>query len=69
MEYRRWNQVYDHLLNKNADIDLVAYPEEHFRLEIIPFSTDNLIVVCNPEHSLANRDSIRINELEVHKLN
>ncbi|OIO58561.1 MAG: LysR family transcriptional regulator [Verrucomicrobia bacterium CG_4_10_14_3_um_filter_43_23] len=54
IEFRRSNLVYEDILSQSADIGLVAYPVKNRLLETIPFSEDKLIVVCSPEHPLAN---------------
>src|SRR5512136_160320 len=36
VEYRRDNQVYDHVLGNVVDLGLVAYPTRDSRLEIVP---------------------------------
>ena len=64
VEYRRANLVYEDVLHGTADIGLVAFPIKHKELTIIPFATDELIVAMNPEHPLAGKENISIQELK-----
>lgn len=63
IEYRRASQVYEDILSNSIDLGLVAYPQKHKQLEILPFSVDKLILVTWPDHPLANRKTVAIEEL------
>lgn len=63
IEYRRANMVYEDVLSNSIDIGLIAYPQKHKQLEILPFHDDELILVVSPEHPLANQKSINIEEI------
>lgn len=63
IEYRRANMVYEDILTNSIDLGLIAYPQKHKQLEILPFHDDILVLVVSPEHPLAKRDSINIEEL------
>jgi DNA-binding transcriptional LysR family regulator len=67
VEYRRANMVYEDILNNSIDLGLIAYPEKHKQLEVHPFKDDTLILVVSPEHPLANKDAIDIEELQGQK--
>ena len=64
VEYRRANLVYEDVLHGTADLGLVAFPIKHKELTIIPFATDELIVAMNPNHPLAGKKNISIEELK-----
>jgi DNA-binding transcriptional LysR family regulator len=64
VEYRRANLVYEDVLHGSADIGLVAFPTNHKELTIIPFATDELVVAMNPKHPLANKKSLKIQDLK-----
>ena len=64
VEYRRANLVYEDVLHGSADIGLVAFPVKHKELTIIPFATDELIVAMNPNHPLAGKENLAIEELK-----
>jgi DNA-binding transcriptional LysR family regulator len=67
VEYRRANMVYEDILNNSIDLGLIAYPEKHKQLEVLPFHDDTLILVASPEHPLADKTNIDINDLNGHK--
>ena len=64
VEYRRANLVYEDVIHGTADLGLVAFPVKNKELTIIPFATDELIVAMNPEHPLAGKDNLSIDELK-----
>jgi DNA-binding transcriptional LysR family regulator len=64
VEYRRANLVYEDVLHGSADIGLVAFPTNHKELTIVPFATDELVVAMNPNHPLANKKSLKIENLK-----
>ncbi len=63
VEYRRSNLVYEDVLHNAMDLGLVAYPMKHRQLEIIPFHEDQLVIICAPNHPLAGRKDVPIEEL------
>lgn len=63
VEYRRSNLVYEDILHNSVDLGLIAYPSKLRQLEVIPFLEDRLVVICNPEHSLAKRKSVEIADI------
>lgn len=67
VEYRRSNQVYEDVLGNVVDLGLVAYPVKDPRLEIVPLRKDRLVLICHPEHKLANARSARLKDLMGHK--
>jgi DNA-binding transcriptional LysR family regulator len=63
VEYRRANLVYEDVLHGTADIGLVAFPVNHKDLTTINFAQDELVVAMNPEHSLAKKKNLSIDNL------
>jgi LysR family transcriptional regulator, transcriptional activator of the cysJI operon len=63
VEYRRSNMVYEDVLHNEVDLGLVAYPVKNRLLEIIPFHEDQLVIICSPNHPLATRKEVSIEEL------
>lgn len=64
VEYRRSNHVYDDVLHNAVDLGIVAFPQKNRQLEIIPFITDQLVVVTSTSHPLAGKNEIAVKELE-----
>lgn len=65
IEYHPSEKVYQLVNQGAADVGLVAYPEPRESLITIPFLEDEMVVIVNPEHALAqsHTDSIRLEEL------
>ena len=63
LEYSRPNKVYDDVINGGVDIGIVAYPAARPQIEIVPFRSDRLVLICSPDHELASRKRIEISQL------
>ncbi|HYP29037.1 MAG TPA: LysR family transcriptional regulator [Blastocatellia bacterium] len=63
IEYSRTNKVYDDVLSGAIDIGIVAYPSPRPQIEIIPFRSDRLVLVCSPDHLFAARKRIDLPSL------
>jgi DNA-binding transcriptional LysR family regulator len=63
VEYRRANMVYEDILTNSIDLGLIAYPQKHKQLEVLPFHDDVLVLVVSPEHPFADLKSIDIQEV------
>jgi len=68
VEYRRANMVYEDILSNSIDLGLIAYPQKHKQIEILPFHDDILVLVVSPEHPLAKRKTIDITEVAGQKM-
>ncbi len=67
VEYRRASMVYEDVLSNTIDLGLVAFPQKHKQLDILPFDVDKLVVVASPEHHLANEEEIDVQRLNHEK--
>jgi DNA-binding transcriptional LysR family regulator len=63
IEYSRINKVYEDVLSGAIELGIVAYPAARPQIEIIPFRSDRLVLICSPEHELASRKRIEISAL------
>ena len=66
IEYQLSDQVYRSVLDGEADLGLVAIPAERSGAVAIPFFQDELVVICNNEHALAGRETVRLRDLHGH---
>lgn len=57
-------QVYQTVLEGEADLGLVAFPAERKGLEVESFWRDKLVLICHPNHRLGNRDRIRLKDID-----
>jgi len=62
-EYLHPHRVYDVVDQGQADLGLVSYPEESASLATIPWRTEPLVLVCYPQHPLANHSSVPLSKL------
>ena len=58
VEYTGWDRITAAVLAGEMDLGVVAYPDKHRSIEIIPFMDEKLVVVCSPDHPLAGRKHI-----------
>lgn len=58
VEYRRSAEVYTAILDRRADLGLVAYPVARRGIKAMTFWRDRLVLICAPGHPLASRRRI-----------
>ncbi len=63
VQYTKWNEITADVLSGDMDLGILALPEKHRSLEIIPFAEEELMVVCAPDHHLAGRTSLDAAEI------
>lgn len=63
VEYTHWSRIYANVIGGEMDLGVVAYPEKQRLIEIIPFTSEELVVTCPPEHRFAKKDRIDPSEL------
>ncbi len=63
IEYSRTNKIYEDVIASSVDMGIVAYPAARPQIEIIPFRSDRLVLVCSPDHEFSSRKRIDINAL------
>lgn len=68
VEYTRWNRITAAVLKDEMDLGFVAFAERHRSIEVIPFATEQLVMVCAPSHRLAKRKRIDPADLKAEKL-
>ena len=63
LEYLHPHRVYDAVDSGQADLGLVSYPEESPSLASIVWREEPMVLVCHPQHPLAQRRSVRLEAL------
>ena len=63
LEYHHPPRVYEMVENDQADIGLISYPKSSRSLKAIPWRDEPMALVCAPQHPLAARDSVAIEDL------
>lgn len=64
VNYRRNNDVYDEILNDQADIGVVSYPKPRRGLIVEVFAQDRMVLICAPTHPFASQGSIKLKALQ-----
>ena len=67
VEYRRATQLYEDIISGMADIGLVAYPQKDPRLHVTSLAEDMLVLICHPDHPLAQKPRVKLSEISSHK--
>jgi DNA-binding transcriptional LysR family regulator len=58
VEYTSWNRIYAAVVSGEMDLGVVAFPEKHRSVKVIPFAKEELGLVCSPKHRLANKGKV-----------
>jgi DNA-binding transcriptional LysR family regulator len=64
LEYLHPHRVYEAVDSGQADLGLISYPEESKSLAAIAWRTEPMVLVCHPEHPLAGKSSVGLQELQ-----
>lgn len=63
LEYVHPHRVYEEVDQGHADLGLVSYPEESDSLAALPWRKETMVLVCHPQHSLAQRQTVGLEAL------
>jgi len=64
VEYSRPNKIYENVIAQQIDLGIVAYPQKHPQIVVIPIREDHLVLACPPDHPLANMKRIPVSRLD-----
>ncbi len=64
VEYARPDRVYEAVLQDDADLGLVSYPESSRDLTVIPWRDETMVLAASPAHPLAANTSITPKDLD-----
>lgn len=64
VNYLRPEKVYQAVADERVDLGLVSYPETTRDVVAMPWRDEPMVVACNPQHALANRASVRPEDLQ-----
>jgi DNA-binding transcriptional LysR family regulator len=64
IEYLRPDKVYDAVLEDQADLGFISYPEHRRDLTIIPWREERMTVAVYPSHPLAGREMLLPGDLD-----
>ena len=63
LEYMRDSQVYNEVIQRRADLGIVAFPKILPQIDVIAFRRDKLVIVCHPKHRLAKFKRVDIKKI------
>jgi LysR family transcriptional regulator, transcriptional activator of the cysJI operon len=63
IEYSRTDKVYEACLNNTIDFGIVALPLRRPNIVVIPLREDKLVLACSPEHPLARKRLVSLQQL------
>jgi DNA-binding transcriptional LysR family regulator len=63
LEYLGPNRIYEAVLNEEADLGIVSYPQPGRGLVVIPLRSENMVLVCHPDHHLARMKRVTIGQI------
>ncbi len=64
IEYLRPDKVYQAVLEDQADLGFISYPENRRELTVIPWREERMTVVAYPSHPLAGRSALVPKDLD-----
>ncbi len=67
VEYTRANRIYASIVSGELDVGVVACPEKHRSVEVIPLAAEELVVAFDPKHEFASRQVIHPQDLDGQK--
>lgn len=63
LDYSRSSKIHEDVLSGAVDVGIVAYPARLPYLEVVPFREDRLVLICHPQHPLAEQKQVSIKKL------
>jgi len=63
LEYSRTTKVVRDVLNGNAELCVIAFPQPKRGLKIVQMPPNKLVVICPPDHKFAKRSSLKAKDL------
>lgn len=58
VEYTHWDHIYSEVGNGDMDLGVVACPQKHRAVEALPMTSEQLVLVTDPQHPLAGARSV-----------
>lgn len=64
IQYQHPDRVYELVESDQVDLGLVSYPRPSRTITAVSWREEPMVLVCSPQHPLAGRRSVRLEELE-----
>lgn len=56
-------KVYEAVQNSTIDLGIVSYPSGSSEIEVIPWRSETMVLVCPPDHPLADLKEVRLEQI------
>jgi DNA-binding transcriptional LysR family regulator len=63
LQYLLPNRVHESVLNGEMDIGIISYPTQTRELAVIPLRSEQMVLVCHPQHHLAGTEQVSLRQL------
>jgi DNA-binding transcriptional LysR family regulator len=63
LEYIHPDRVMERVLNDKVDLGILSFPQERRELVVIPWHQEPLVLACPPQHPLAQKAEVAVQEL------
>ena len=63
LEYLGPGKVYEAVANGDVDLGIVSYPAASAEIAVIPWRNENMALVCHPDHPLAGRSKVTVQQI------
>lgn len=63
LQYQHPRRVYELVESDQVDLGLVSYPRSSRTIKATPWREEPMVLVCSPEHPLAAKDEVRLEDL------
>lgn len=63
LEYQGPTKVYDAVQNAEVDLGIVSYPAESAEIKVIPLRSEDMVLVCLPDHPLAKEHEVGFGQI------
>jgi len=64
LQFLHPNKVYEAVLNAEVDLGIVSYPMASPDLGVIPLRSEQMVVVCHPEHTLVSQTAVTAEQIQ-----
>ena len=68
LRYLKPDQVHQAVLDQQADIGIVSFPDRFGKVSVLPLREETMAVVCGPGHALAGRKTVAAEELSAYEM-
>jgi DNA-binding transcriptional LysR family regulator len=63
VEYAHPDRVLERVLNDEAELGIISYPDERRGLTVLPWHEQEMVLACTPQHRLARSKSVEVTAL------